>query len=376
MSYLYHSLVPYIIERYGRHPIRLQTKSTDGCIQCNICNRRCEIGLGGFGLCYAVYNFDGVLVSTTYERVLARSACETEALNIFHYKPKMTFLIFGTIYCNFGCDFCVNTFYSRPNLLTFATGLHWTASALIDMTKESGAKGINFGLNEPTMWLDFVIDTATLAKKNGLYVVINSNGYMTEKAIKLLAPVIDAVCISVKGMGDPKVYNDLISKGPASAEHVLNTIKSFHDKGVYVEVTGLPLHNQPSIYARNLSEWLVANVDRQIPLYLQPIQPLHLENRCEQDFVSLNELSEIISICRESGLIYVYSAYNSEQLSTYCPKCRELLVKRRTRSSAISIFLGRPNSPSALDVEFVGLNVVNSKGFCRNCDTEIYGVWS
>ena len=68
--------------------------------------------------------------------------------------------------------------------------------------------GVAWTYNEPTIWLEYVLDGAQVAHEHGLYTVMVTNGYITAEALDVVAPHIDAYRVDVKGFSD-KLYHDL-----------------------------------------------------------------------------------------------------------------------------------------------------------------------
>jgi len=56
------------------------------------------------------------------------------------------------------------------------------------MTKRQNCQGIAWTYNEPTIWFEYTLDSAKLAKENGLYTVYVTNGYITPEALDMIGP--------------------------------------------------------------------------------------------------------------------------------------------------------------------------------------------
>jgi pyruvate formate lyase activating enzyme len=70
------------------------------------------------------------------------------------------------------------------------------------MTRSNGCQGIAWTYNEPTMWFEYTLDSAKLAKQNNLYTVYVTNGYMSPEALDVIGPYLDAWRVDVKGFKD------------------------------------------------------------------------------------------------------------------------------------------------------------------------------
>ena len=86
----------------------LAEKLANGCVQCNICQRRCKVKQGGVGYCRTKINFEGTLYDTIYGVISSAAADPIEKKPVFHYKPGSLCFSVGTLGCNFRCVFCQN----------------------------------------------------------------------------------------------------------------------------------------------------------------------------------------------------------------------------------------------------------------------------
>ena len=76
------------------------------------------------------------------------------------------------------------------------------------LADHNDCQGVAWTYNEPTIWLEYILDGAQLAHEHGLYTVMVTNGYITEEALDVLAPHIDAYRVDVKGFSDDQ-YREL-----------------------------------------------------------------------------------------------------------------------------------------------------------------------
>ena len=88
--------------------------------------------------------------------------------------------------------------------------------------------------NEPTIWYEFVYETAKLAKEKNLKNVLVTNGYICKEPLDRLLPYIDAMNIDLKAYNN-KFYKELVKGG---LEEVKSTI-SESVKHCHVEITTL-----------------------------------------------------------------------------------------------------------------------------------------
>lgn len=118
------------------------------------------------------------------------------------------------------------------------------------MAKHYECESIAYTYNEPTIWYEFVLDTAKLAKKAGLNNILVTNGYINEEPFRELAPYIDAMNIDIKAFDD-KFYMKIASvpSGEPSRRIAKIAKKEF---GIHVELTYLII---PTLNDKEEGRW-------------------------------------------------------------------------------------------------------------------------
>lgn len=358
----------------GYHPVnaRLQKELRVGLRRCDRCNFHCVIETGKYGRCHSVANAGNTLVSVNYGLLTAVTTSVIENWDFFHFKLGSSVLGLASLFCNFRCDFCCNAPVTHikcmhPKLLAQLVRHHLKPSDVVNMARKEKVSGIVFGVSEATMNLEFILDLAPLARQAGLFVALQSNGYMSSKTIELLADCVDAVVIGIKGFDDA-ILNERLLEHNVKYEHILDAIKQFHERGVHTEVTGLVLKSDSiETSARQTAKWLATNVSSEIPIGIIGFRATPLDSlSCDES----DEVARIASVCRNSVLINVYN-HEAQNIPTYCPNCGKIVVERRPRMNPFVGALAQPE----FDIHYVALNVVEGKGYCASCGNAIYGVW-
>jgi pyruvate formate lyase activating enzyme len=358
----------------GFHPLnaRLQKELRGGLRRCDRCNFHCVIETGKYGRCHSVANIGTSLVETNYGLIADITPSTTECHDLFHYKPDSPVLAIAGLFCNFTCAFCMNALLTHvrsmhSKILDAIVKYHLKPSDVVEMAKKAHVDGIAFTINEATMNLNFILDTAPLARQAGLFVAIQTNGYMTAKTIELLVPNIDAVAIGIKGFDDMQIYDKYVIG--VQTQHVLNSIRQFHARGVHTEVTSLMLKSSNIETAtRQAATWLAYYVGSEIPLGILKAKSFPWTSF---DEVTYEEVETVTQICRDAELVNVYN-HEMRAVPTYCANCGRVVVERTLRETALtSNTVAQPQ----YDTRYVGLNVIEGKGYCANCGNAIYGVW-
>jgi len=249
-------------------------------IHCRLCPQECVRRDGEIGFCGVRTNKDGRLYSDVYEKITSLALDPIEKKPLYHYHSGEFILSVGTKGCNFHCGFCQNWQISQE---ASTPTERMTSQEIVEKAKKSGSFGIAYTYNEPFIWYEFILDTATLAKKEGLENVLVTNGYVNEEPLRKLLPLINAMNIDVKSM-DPGFYKK-ICKG--RLEPVLKTAE-IAKKNCHVEITN--------------PTWIKDKLGADVPLHFSRYFPCH-EYTIPSTPVSTLKLAEKIA---RKKLKYVY----------------------------------------------------------------------
>ena len=241
----------------------------DNQVQCTSCNHRCIIDEGKRGICGVRQNVDGKLYLLVYGLVVSENVDPIEKKPLYHFLPNTKTCSIGTEGCNFKCSFCQNYTISQMREIV---GREVTPEEVVERAIKTGCKSISYTYNEPTIFAEFVKDTAVLAKKKGLKNILVTNGYMTEECLEFLGSEIDAMNVDLKS-SDEKFYNKICG---AQLKPVLETIKRAHEKGIHIEITTLvvPGENDSIRNFENIAEF-IAEVSKDIPWHISRFFPMH-----------------------------------------------------------------------------------------------------
>ena len=303
---------------------RFYKKLANGIVQCTACNRFCSIQPNKTGFCRVRKNIDGKLYSLVYNKTLTLTADPIEKKPLYNFMPGTYCNSISTYGCNFTCLFCQNYDISQEFIERDIEGVpKTTPEQIVQNTIERGLSGIAYTYVEPTVFIEYAIDTMKLARKEKLYNVWVSNGYASEQAINELARYLDAANIDLKG--DAKFYKELC--GNANVEFVKKTIKLLHRKGVHVEVTNLiiPGHNDSEQQIKDVASF-VASVDRNIPLHFSRFFPHY--KMLDTPITPLETLRKAYRFAKQFGLNYIYLGNIAEAQHTYCPNCKNVVIAR------------------------------------------------
>lgn len=338
-------------ERFVR-PAMFWEKIGDGRVQCRLCPRECRVPDGGRGHCGVRENRGGEYFTLVYGRVVADHNDPIEKKPLFHYRPGTMVYSIATAGCNIHCKFCQNWQISqfKPEELPAE---YLPPEKVVERAKSVGSPSIAFTYSEPTIFYEFIHDTAKLAFEQGLRCVVISNGFTSPEAVRKLSPYLGAYKVDLKAFNDD-FYREYCQ---ARLDPVLTTIRTLHDLGQWVELVNLvlPTANDAEKDVRGLARWVVENVGPMTPVHFTRFHPMY--KMLNLPPTPVKTLVRCHEIAREEGLKYPYvgNVAGLEQENTFCHNCGQLLIRR------------------------TGLWAVDSvveNGRCPRCQTVLPGVWS
>jgi len=296
-------------------------------LQCNLCNHYCRINEGNFGICRVRENHDGRLFSLVYGKLISENTDPIEKKPIFHLLPGSRSFSIATVGCNFRCRHCQNYDISQfPRQFSeVPPGRNRTPQQVVDDALRYDCKSISYTYIEPTIFFEFVYDTAVLAHEAGLKNIFVSNGYTSPEATRKIAPYLDANNIDLKGFTE-KFYHQVCG---AKLAPVLDTIRLMKELGVWVEVTTLiiPGWNDSDQELRQIAEF-IKEVDANIPWHVTRFYPTY--KMTDRPATPVETLRRARQIGLDVGLVYVYEGNVPGEggENTYCPGCGEIIIQR------------------------------------------------
>jgi pyruvate formate lyase activating enzyme len=296
-------------------------------IQCNLCNHRCKIPDGEFGICGVRKNIGGRLFSLVYGKLISANIDPVEKKPLFNFLPGSKALSIGTVGCNFHCRHCQNfdiSQYPREHKGQIIGEDH-TPEQIVAAAKAAKCETIAYTYNEPTVFYEFAYHTSILARKAGMKNIFVSNGYLSVEAARQIGPYLDGINIDLKSFKD-KTY---ISLCGGRLKPVMETIRLMKTLGVWVEVTTLiiPGINDKEEELRDIAYFL-KSIGADVPWHVIKFHPAYkLQHRSPTPSATLRRAREI---GMEEKLRYVYTGNRADKESenTHCYSCNALLIQR------------------------------------------------
>ncbi len=320
-------------------------------IRCMLCPNHCYLKNNDRGKCRVRVNKENKLYSLVYGNPSAVHVDPVEKKPFYHFLPGTSAFSIGTAGCNLRCLNCQNweLSQSKPDEIGF---VELMPKGVVDAAVRESCSSVAFTYSEPTVFYEYAYDTALIARRKGVRNLWVSNGSINEVPLRKLCKKIDAANIDLKSFSN-KTYLKLNSTG---IKPVLNTLKVLREEKVWVEITNLiiPGWNDDAGMIEEMCKWLCSNGFSNCPVHFSRFFPLYkLSN------VPATQISALIrarKIAQDAGLNYVYigNAQGLDASSTYCPKCKKIVIER---------------------VGYMVNSANLSKGACSYCGECISGVW-
>ena len=274
-------------------------------------------------------NRDGALYNMNYAQASSVAADPIEKKPLFHFFPGSLAFSLGGWGCNFHCRDCQNWEISCPQISE-----PWRGSqeiqpqTAIELAKHYQCQGIAWTYNEPSIWFEYTLDSAKLAKENNLYTVYVTNGYLTPEALDTIGPYLDAWRVDVKGFSD-SFYQKLakITRWRGILE-VTQRAKAKWNMHVEVVTNIVPTMNDDDRQLEGIANWIRDELGELTPWHVTRFYPHHHMSHLPPTPIST--LEHAYDIGRKAGLKFVYAGnvpgHKSE--NTTCYSCGKLIVER------------------------------------------------
>ncbi|MFH0831622.1 MAG: AmmeMemoRadiSam system radical SAM enzyme [archaeon] len=320
-------------------------------VQCQLCPKFCTIKNGERGNCNVRENQEGILRSIVYGKLCSMNPDPIEKKPLYHFMPGQQAMSIATVGCNLHCQQCQNWQISqeRPE---YYPSITMSPEEIVQKTIDAECSIIAYTYTEPTVFYEYMLDTAKIAREKGIKNVLVSNGFINPEPLNELCRYIDAANIDLKSISE-KFYRKICD---GSIEPVLDSIKMLHKNKIWLELTNLiiPKLNDSEEEIKELAGY-IAKIDKNIPLHLSAFHPTfkmaNLQPTPEKTIIRAKD------IALRAGLKYVYTGNinDSEANATCCPKCKKQLIIRQGY--------------------FVFKNYIE-KGRCRFCNEKIAGIFN
>ncbi len=336
------------------HKALLAEKLTDSGVRCNICQWRCSIAPGRTGVCRMYQNVDGVLYNLNYALASSVAIDPIEKKPLYHFYPGTQVYSLGSWGCNFHCPGCQNWQISCADIAPAGQGSEEIPpDKAIRLAEHASCQGIAWTYNEPTMWFEYTLDSAKLAKSKQLYTAYVTNGYMSPEALDLLGPYLGAWRVDVKGFKD-EFYRKLARI--THWESILAVAeRARHKWNMHVEVITniIPTQNDDDEQLNGIAHWIKEKLGELTPWHITRFYPQYQETDLEATPIAT--LEKAVEIGKQAGLKFIYlgnvPGHGGE--STYCYNCGTLVVERLGYNTQVIGLQGSKCSHCGAELNFI-----------------------
>ena len=317
-------------------------------VQCEICPRRCKLGLNQNGFCYVRRNGNGQIILSTYGFNTGLAVDPVEKKPMYHFYPESKVLSFGTLGCIMDCQFCQNWQTTKVKY-PIEQCQDAPPNSIVNTAKAYGCKSVAFTYNDPIGFFEYAVETAKICRENKIKTIAVTSGYMNKEPAKEFFKYMDGANIDLKGFSEEFYAKNC----HAHLQPVLDTIKyAVKETNCFVELTTMIIEGENDQYIEKECEWILENLGDSVPIHFSAFTPKYkFKDRQPTKFGTL-----LIAYhkAKEMGIKYVYTGNlsNIETSTTYCKNCGKPLLKRD-------------------GYELLENNV--EKGKCKFCQTKLDG---
>ncbi|MDA3910609.1 MAG: AmmeMemoRadiSam system radical SAM enzyme [Bacteroidales bacterium] len=299
-------------------------KSSDAKIICDLCPHHCVLKEKQMSPCGSRMQIDGKLYALSYGQAIAQAIDPIEKKPLYHFLPGESTYSIGTPGCNLHCRNCQNSNLSQSDNLEMRNEII-SPEQIVRQAKTNHCSSISYTYSEPTIFYEYMLETAQLAHKEGIKNIMVSNGYICKDALQKLLPYLDAVNIDMKVFSD-SIYKELTG---GSLKPVLSSILEIKKANIHLEITMLciPGMTDDENLLMEFVKWMETHNMLNVPLHMSRFFPSYKLNHippCPE-----SKLYELIDIARER-MFFVYpgNVVANEMRNLNCYKCGELLISR------------------------------------------------
>ena len=300
-------------------------------VQCLTCSHRCIITEGKKGICGARENIKGRLCAINYGRAIALNIDPIEKKPFFHFLPGTLSVSFAAAGCNFRCVNCQNWQISQgPKIIKdFKNwGEKISPAEIVKIAKDNHCPSIAYTYTEPTIFLEYALDTMKLAKKENIKNVWVTNGFMSPETLKMITPYLDAANVDLKSF-DNDFYQKYLG---GRVEPVLENLKAIKRLGIWLEITTLiiPTLSDDLKMLEKIAKFISQELGKETPWHISAFSGFISWKLQHLPDTPLKKIHQAYDIGKKASLKYVYAGNvpGNAAENTYCPKCGEIMIKR------------------------------------------------
>lgn len=333
--------------REARYYEKLDNKQ----IRCTLCPRECVIDDRERGYCGVRENREGSYYTLVYGRPCTTHVDPIEKKPLFHFLPGSRSYSLATAGCNLNCKFCQNWQISqvRPEDVR---SLDLPPKETAAQSRATGCSSIAFTYSEPTIFFEYMLDTAIAARALDIRSVVVTAAYIAKEPLIELCKQVDGIKVDLKAFSE-SYYKDIVN---GELRPVLDSLITMRKMGVWTEIVYLVLPglNDSDKELKELAHWIHSELGPDVPLHFSRFYPQYRLRNLPPTPQSTLERAKQIADAEGLHFVYLGNVPGHPANSTYCPGCDRTLIGR------------------------IGYNILENnllQGNCKHCGTPIPGIW-
>ncbi|PKK88155.1 MAG: AmmeMemoRadiSam system radical SAM enzyme [Candidatus Wallbacteria bacterium HGW-Wallbacteria-1] len=315
---------PFIRKASHWTSLKADSAST-GSVKCELCPKGCTPGPDQLGDCKARINKAGELKTQTYGRIVTAHNDPVEKKPLYHFHPGSKAFSIATAGCNLHCRFCQNWTISQA-LPDSLKAQYISPQDLVLQARKAGSDSIAYTYNEPTVFFEYMMDSASAAREAGLHTAMISAGFIQQPPLLELLRVLSAIKIDLKSFSDD-FYREICS---ARLDPVKRTIAAIAQSDTWLEIVVLliPTLNDSRDEILRLCKWLISVAGDSVPLHFSRFFPTYKLRTLPPTPPATLLMARETAL--EAGLknVYIGNLPGSDGANTFCPKCRSTVISR------------------------------------------------
>jgi pyruvate formate lyase activating enzyme len=320
-------------------------------IRCTLCPRECEIDDRERGYCGVRENREGTYYTLVYSRPCTYHADPIEKKPLFHFLPGTLAFSIATAGCNVNCKFCQNWEISqvRPEHLR---SLYMPPIEVSKLAQQYGCKTIAYTYSEPTVFYEYMLDSAITGQKAGIKSVVITAGYISKDPLVELCKHVDAIKVDLKAFRE-KFYKEVVN---GELKPVLDSLVTMRKMDMWIEIVYLvvPTLNDSEEELKELCRWIKAELGKDIPVHFTRFHPQYLLKNLPPTPIRTLEVAKQIGDAEGLNYVYIGNVPGHPAENTICPKCGTVVINR-----------------TGYTIHEKNL----AEGRCKKCSFEIAGIW-
>lgn len=297
-------------------------------VACNLCPHFCRIDEGHRGLCQVRENHDGKLFSLVYHRLSAQNVEPVEKKPLYHFQPGSLTYSIGALGCNMKCPYCINWEVSQISHGQLAIpGEEITPEEIVASARRRGCKSIAYTYVEPSVFFEMTHEVARLARAAGLANIYKTNGFMTEAALAMIQPYLDAANVDLKSFREASY-----ARLGGQLHAVLDCMKLMKACGIWLEITTIiiPQVNDDPAELKDMAQFVAQELGPETPWHLGRFFPAYRMEHVPPTSMAAMYAAKEIALTENLRYVYFSNLPERGQQDTYCSKCNHVLLLRRS----------------------------------------------